>query len=89
MRSSGILKVKPSSEQQQRVNYWGYSTIAFFAPMSRYSQAAADGDSGSGVLHEFKTMVKKCHQREIEVILDVVFNHTAEGNHNGPTISFR
>ena len=57
--------------------------------MSRYSQAAADGKSGQQVMNEFKTMVKECHKRGIEVLMDVVFNHTAEGNERGPTLSFR
>lgn len=57
--------------------------------MSRYSQAAADGKSGHQVVDEFKTMVKECHKRGIEVLMDVVFNHTAEGNEQGPTLSFR
>lgn len=72
-----------------RVNFWGYSTVGFFAPMSRYSDAAAKGKSGEAICNEFKTLVKECHQRGIEVILDVVFNHTAEGNEMGPTLSFR
>jgi glycogen operon protein len=62
-------------------NYWGYNTIGFFAPEMRYS--------AGGHLNEFKTMVRKLHQEGIEVILDVVYNHTAEGNHMGPTLSFR
>jgi len=66
-------------------NYWGYSTVAFFAPKSTY---AGDGPEGSPVL-EFKRMVKELHKAGIEVILDIVFNHTAEGNRLGPTISFR
>ena len=72
-----------------RFNYWGYSTVGFFAPMARYSAAAAAGRPGSEVVDEFKTLVKECHRRGIEVILDVVFNHTAEGNQNGPSLSFR
>ncbi|GAX79055.1 hypothetical protein CEUSTIGMA_g6495.t1 [Chlamydomonas eustigma] len=72
-----------------RFNYWGYSTIGYFAPMSRYSDAAAKGKSGQAVQNEFKTLVRECHRRGIEVILDVVFNHTAEGNDMGPTLSFR
>lgn len=52
-------------------------------------QAAADGGDGQAVITEFKTMVREAHKAGIEVILDVVFNHTAEGNENGPTLSFR
>jgi isoamylase len=66
-------------------NYWGYSTIGFFAPHSPY---AATGGSGQEV-REFKGMVKALHRAGIEVILDVVYNHTAEGNHLGPMLSFR
>jgi glycogen operon protein len=62
-------------------NYWGYNTIGFFAPEMRYS--------ASGTLGEFKTMVKTLHDAGLEVILDVVYNHTAEGDHTGPTLSFR
>ncbi|WP_169165310.1 glycogen debranching protein GlgX [Cellulomonas taurus] len=66
-------------------NYWGYNTIGFFAPHNGY---AAYGTTGQQV-QEFKTMVKALHAADIEVILDVVYNHTAEGNHMGPTLSFR
>jgi isoamylase len=66
-------------------NYWGYNTIGFFAPEIQYSR---DGHLGEQVA-EFKTMVKELHKAGIEVILDVVYNHTAEGNHMGPTLSFR
>ena len=83
-----VLQLIPGSDQY-RFNYWGYSTVGFFAPMARYSQAALEGRSGAAMVAEFKTMVKECHKRGIEVILDVVFNHTAEGNDQGPTISFR
>jgi isoamylase len=62
-------------------NYWGYNTIGFFAPDARYS--------ASGKVSEFKTMVKTLHSAGIEVILDVVYNHTAEGSHLGPTLCFR
>ena len=62
-------------------NYWGYNTIGFFAPDVRYSSI--------GRISEFKTMVKRLHSAGIEVILDVVYNHTAEGNQMGPTLSFR
>ncbi|MGI3779939.1 MAG: glycogen debranching protein GlgX [Janthinobacterium lividum] len=66
-------------------NYWGYNTFAFFAPNADYSSA---GDGGQQVV-EFKQMVKTLHAAGLEVILDVVYNHTAEGNHLGPTISFK
>ncbi len=66
-------------------NYWGYNTIGFFAPHNDY---AAPGRRG-GQVQEFKAMVKSLHSAGIEVILDVVHNHTAEGNHLGPTLSFR
>ncbi|MEO8079928.1 MAG: glycogen debranching protein GlgX [Caldimonas sp.] len=62
-------------------NYWGYNTLGFFAPEPRYS--------ASGKVKEFKTMVKSLHSAGIEVILDVVYNHTCEGNHLGPTLSLR
>jgi glycogen operon protein len=64
------------------VNYWGYNTIGFFAPDIRFS---ATGDPVS----EFKSMVRRLHDAGIEVILDVVYNHTGESNHNGPTLAFR
>ncbi|WP_406093856.1 glycogen debranching protein GlgX [Kitasatospora purpeofusca] len=66
-------------------NYWGYNTVGFFAPHSSYSST---GDRGQQV-QEFKSMVKALHAAGIEVILDVVYNHTAEGNHLGPTLSMR
>jgi len=66
-------------------NYWGYNSIGFFCPDSRFS---ASGHRGQQV-DEFKTMVKRLHRAGIEVILDVVYNHTAEGNHLGPTLCFR
>ncbi|MDA2911702.1 glycogen debranching protein GlgX [Nitrospiraceae bacterium AH_259_D15_M11_P09] len=66
-------------------NYWGYNTIGFFAPESAYATSSVPGQS----VREFKTMVKSLHGAGIEVILDVVYNHTAEGNHLGPTLSFR
>eukprot|EP00898_Chlorokybus_atmophyticus_P007078 jgi/Chlat1/7371/Chrsp6S07412 len=73
-----------------RVNYWGYSSVNFFSPMSRYACAdKSDTECGRGVIREFKQLVKECHKQGIEVILDVVFNHTGEGNENGPTLSFR
>ena len=66
-------------------NYWGYNTIGFFAPDSRYASSGVMGEQ----VKEFKDMVKALHRAGIEVILDVVYNHTAEGNHLGPTLSFR
>ncbi len=66
-------------------NYWGYSTISFFSPKGSY---AADKSPGAQV-REFKEMVRELHKAGIEVILDIVFNHTAEGNEQGPTLSFR
>ncbi|MFO1324403.1 MAG: glycogen debranching protein GlgX [Burkholderiales bacterium] len=67
--------------QQGMRNYWGYNTIGYFAPDTRYS--------ASGKVNEFKTMVKALHSAGLEVILDVVYNHTAEGDENGPTLCFR
>jgi glycogen operon protein len=66
-------------------NYWGYNSIAYLAPHSRYGRARTAGAQ----VNEFKTMVKSLHNAGIEVILDVVYNHTAEGNHLGPTLSFK
>jgi isoamylase len=70
---------------QGLANYWGYNTIGFFAPHNAYSSAGARGEQ----VPEFKSMVRALHDAGIEVILDVVYNHTAEGNHLGPTLSFR
>ncbi|WP_189710534.1 glycogen debranching protein GlgX [Streptomyces phaeofaciens] len=75
----GVLKDRGLS------NYWGYNTIGYFAPHHAY---AAHGTRG-GQVTEFKTMVKALHAAGLEVILDVVYNHTAEGNEKGPTLSFR
>ncbi len=66
-------------------NYWGYNTISFFAPHNGYSAAGHRG----GQVGEFKALVRALHEAGIEVILDVVYNHTAEGDHRGPTLSFR
>lgn len=66
-------------------NYWGYNTVGFFSPDIRYAVSPVRGRH----VREFKTMVKTLHSSGIEVILDVVYNHTAEGNHLGPTLSFR
>jgi glycogen operon protein len=72
-------------EEKGLRNYWGYNTIGYFAPHNEY---AAYGQAGQQV-QEFKQMVKTLHEADIEVILDVVYNHTAEGNHMGPMLSFR
>jgi isoamylase len=77
--SNGIL------EGRGLTNYWGYDTLGYFAPDARF---AAEGDRGQQVA-EFKAMVKGLHAAGIEVILDVVYNHTCEGNHMGPTLSLR
>ncbi|MEN9270149.1 MAG: alpha-amylase family glycosyl hydrolase [Thermostichales cyanobacterium HHBFW_bins_127] len=70
------------------MNYWGYSTVGFFAPKAGYAFTGQFGD-GTQVADELKTLIKDLHSNGIEVILDVVFNHTAEGNEHGPTISYR
>ncbi len=69
----------------RHINYWGYAPISFFAPHQGYSSR----QDALGPVHEFRDMVKALHRAGIEVILDVVFNHTAEGDHTGPTLSFR
>jgi glycogen operon protein len=71
--------------EQGRSNYWGYSSIGFFAPHALYSATGRCGDQ----MREFKGMVKALHRAGLEVILDVVYNHTAEGNHMGPMLSFK
>ncbi|HEY9642199.1 MAG TPA: glycogen debranching protein GlgX, partial [Coleofasciculaceae cyanobacterium] len=83
-----LLPIHQFDEQDVRPglkNYWGYSTIAFFAPHAQYSSQR----DPLAAVDEFRDMVKALHKGGIEVILDVVFNHTAEGNHEGPTLSFR
>jgi isoamylase len=70
-------------------NYWGYDTIGFFAPHIEYSSARRSGGPPGSEIDEFKAMVGALHGAGIEVILDVVFNHTAEGNEQGPTVCFR
>ena len=76
--------VNPRTGERMK-NYWGYSTISFFAPKASY---AADR-SPAGCVKEFKTLVRELHKADIEVILDVVYNHTAEGNERGVTLNFR
>ena len=68
--------------EKKLVNYWGYNTINYFSLAPRYISPGAD-------IHEFQVLVRRLHEANIEVILDVVYNHTAEGNHLGPTLSFR
>jgi isoamylase len=70
-------------------NYWGYNTIGYLAPHAAYSAAVRGGDGTGGQVAEFKAMVKALHQAGLEVILDVVFNHTAEGGEGGPSLCFR
>lgn len=72
-------------EEQGKVNFWGYNTLNFFAPHLSYDAP----DNSLSPVHEFKMMVRSLHVAGIEVILDVVYNHTAEGNQNGPTLSWR
>jgi glycogen operon protein len=76
---------RPGPTGGRLMNYWGYSTVGFFAPKAGYARTGAWGMQAD----EFKTMVQQLHRHGIEVMLDVVFNHTAEGNEHGPTISFR
>jgi glycogen operon protein len=76
---------EPRLVENGLVNYWGYNTFGFFAPHAAYAAATDPLD----VVREFKSMVKGLHAAGIEVILDVVFNHTAEGNHLGPVLSFK
>ena len=71
--------------EKELSNYWGYNTIGFLAPDPKYSSSSTPG----GQVQEFKAMVRALHEANIEVILDVVYNHTAEGNHLGPTLSMR
>lgn len=80
---------RPNSETGELLmNYWGYSTVGFFAPKAGFAATGKMKD-GTMVADELKTLVKELHKNGIEVMLDVVFNHTAEGNEYGPTISYR
>jgi isoamylase len=79
---------EPGVASRGLTNYWGYNTLAFFAPNAAYSAAARAGRPG-GQVPEFKAMVKALHAAGLEVILDVVYNHTAEGGPHGPTLSLR
>ncbi len=78
------LRHNPRTKELLR-NFWGYSSLAFFAPKASYASEGRDGKQ----VNEFKEMVKQFHRAGIEVFLDVVFNHTAEGDERGPTVSFR
>jgi isoamylase len=80
-----VFQFDPQDSPPGRVNYWGYAPVSFFAPHQGYSSRR----DALGPVNEFRDMVKALHRAGIEVILDVVFNHTAEGNHDGPTLSFR
>jgi isoamylase len=80
-----VFQFDPQDAPLGLLNYWGYAPVSFFAPHSGYSSVK----DPLGPVHEFRDMVKALHRAGIEVILDVVFNHTAEGNENGPTIGFR
>ena len=80
-----VFQFDPQDAPPGRTNYWGYSPVSFFAPHQAYSSL----EDPLGALNEFRDMVKALHRAGIEVILDVVFNHTAEGSHDGPTQSFR
>jgi isoamylase len=80
-----VFQFDPQDSPPGLVNYWGYAPVSFFAPHQAYSSR----QDPLGPLDEFRDMVKALHRAAIEVILDVVFNHTAEGDHNGPTLSFR
>lgn len=77
--------LRPDGQKYQRANYWGYDPLAFFSPHRGY----VVGKEPGAQVHEFKQMVKALHRAGIEVILDVVFNHTCEGNEHGPTLSFK
>jgi isoamylase len=80
-----VFQFDPQDCPPGRVNYWGYAPVSFFAPYHAYSSR----QDPLGSVDEFRDMVKALHRAGIEVILDVVFNHTAEGHHNGPTVCFR
>lgn len=75
--------------EHELTNYWGYNTLAFFAPHPAYASEEARREGPAAVLREFKGMVRRLHEAELEVILDVVYNHTAEEGPNGPTTSLR
>ncbi len=78
---------EPAVTARGLTNYWGYNTVGYFAPDERFAVAPASG--GEGATREFKRMVRRLHAAGIEVILDVVYNHTCEGDRWGPTVTFR
>ncbi|MBF0564283.1 MAG: glycogen debranching protein GlgX [Nitrospirae bacterium] len=78
-----VIRISPGGRSLH--NYWGYSTVSFFAPHPSYCISPEEG----GHIREFRDMVKALHRAGIEVIMDVVFNHTDEGNHDGPTMNFK
>ena len=80
-----VFQFDPQDAPSGRVNYWGYAPVSFFAPHQAYSSR----QDPLGPVDEFRDMVKALHRAGLEVILDVVFNHTAEGDHRGPTLTFR
>jgi glycogen operon protein len=80
-----VFQFDAQDSPPSKVNYWGYSPVSFFSPHQAYSSR----QDPLGPVHEFRDMVKALHRAGIEVILDVVFNHTAEGDHRGPTLCFR
>ena len=80
-----VFQFDPQDCPPGKVNYWGYAPVSFFAPHQAYSSR----QDPLGPIHEFRDLVKALHREGLEVILDVVFNHTAEGDHTGPTLSLR
>jgi isoamylase len=80
-----VFQFDPQDCPPGKVNYWGYSPVSFFAPHQSYSSCR----DPIAAIDEFRDMVKALHRADLEVILDVVFNHTAEGDHRGPTFCFR
>src|SRR5699024_8582613 len=89
-----LLPVHASTNEHHLVdkgltNYWGYNTIGFFAPEPRYAMASSRAAGAGAVLDEVKGMVQLLHEAGIEVVLDVVYNHTCEGGTGGPQVSWR
>ncbi|HZK06464.1 MAG TPA: glycogen debranching protein GlgX [Actinomycetaceae bacterium] len=80
---------EPSLSERGKTNYWGYNTLSYFSPEPSYATTAAQAAGSDAILDEFKGMVSILHDAGIEVLLDVVYNHTCEGGHGGPTLSWR